>query len=186
MNNEELKADEATIQEMAEETESKSDEKPKKSRKKSDKKLEKLEQEIGEQKDKYLRLYSEFENFRRRSAKERLELISTASSELMEELLPVLDDFERALKSFSDEEQHKEIKEGIELVYHKYKRVLENKGLKEIEVAAGSEFDSEFQEAITKIPAPQEELKGKVVDVIEKGYKMSDKVLRFAKVVIGE
>jgi molecular chaperone GrpE len=160
--------------------------KKKKTGRKSDKEIELLKQELGEQKDKYLRLYSEFENFRRRNAKERLELISTASAELMTDLLPVLDDFERAMKAIGDDESKKELKEGIELIFTKYRKTLENKGLSEIEIKPGDAFDSEYQEAVTAIPAPSEELKGKIVDVIEKGYKINDRVIRFARVVTGE
>ncbi|MEM7548896.1 MAG: nucleotide exchange factor GrpE [Bacteroidota bacterium] len=146
---------------------------------------EKLAHELSEQKDKYLRLYSEFENFRRRSAKERLELINTASSGLMEGLLPVLDDMERALKA-AESDKDNPIIEGLELIHQKFSKILKDKGLEEIEVGEGSEFDPEFQEAVTKIPAPSKKLKGKVVDVIEKGYKMGEKVIRYTKVVIGE
>ena len=145
-----------------------------------------LKEELSESKDKYLRLYSEFENFRRRTAKERIDLIGSATKELILELLPVLDDFERAFKSL-DEKSEKEsnaAKEGLEIIYHKFKKVLDQKGLKKIEIKAGDKFDPEIQEAITQTPAGKK-LEGKVVDVIENGYQLNDKVVRFAKVVTG-
>lgn len=149
-------------------------------------KEEKLQAELQEQKDKYLRLYSEFENFRRRTAKEKLELTRTANEEMAGAMLPVIDDFERAIKTFeADDMQGDATKEGMLLIYNKLKSALERKGVKVMQVEAGSEFDPEYQEAITQIPAPDDSLKGKVVDVIEKGYTLGDKVIRFAKVVIG-
>lgn len=157
----------------------------KKETKKKKSKQEELKEELAESKDKYLRLYSEFENFRRRTAKEKLELVGTANEGLMHSLLPILDDFERADKSFSDEVELKSMKEGIDLIHSKFKNVLEQKGIKKMEVEKGSEFDTELHEAITQIPAPEKKLKGKIVDVIENGYQLSDKVIRFAKVVTG-
>ncbi|MEM7108013.1 MAG: nucleotide exchange factor GrpE [Bacteroidota bacterium] len=152
--------------------------------KKSD--LEALEDELAESKDKYLRLYSEFENFRRRTAKEKLEMIQTANESLISDLLPVIDDFERAEKSFSDNNSDvKVLKEGLDLISAKFRKVLEQKGLKTMDHKEGSDFDPEFHEAITQIPAPKKKLKGKVVDVIEKGYLLKDKVIRYAKVVTG-
>lgn len=146
---------------------------------------EKLQAELSESKDKYLRLYSEFENFRRRTAKEKLELIGSANESLLQALLPVLDDFERAEKSITEEADVKSVKEGVDLVYNKFKSVLEQKGVKAIEAGEGSEFDVSFHEAITQIPAPKDKLKGKIVDVVEKGYLLNEKVIRFAKVVTG-
>lgn len=148
--------------------------------------FEKLEIELAESKDKFLRLYSEFENFRRRNAKERLELVKTASEEVISDLLPVMDDFERAEKSFEDQSENEGLKEGFSLIKNKFEKTLNNKGLKAMDNEPGIEFDPEIHEAITKIPAPDEKLKGKVVDVVEKGYLLNDKVIRFAKVVIGE
>lgn len=144
----------------------------------------KLKAEVAEAKDKYLRLYSEFENFRRRTAKERIELIGTATKELVENLVPVLDDFERALKSMESNEEMAPAKEGTDLIYNKFKKVLEAKGLKKMEVGKGDDFNDDYHEAITQIPA-EEELAGKVVDVVENGYFLNDKVVRFAKVVTG-
>lgn len=148
--------------------------------------FEKLEIELAESKDKFLRLYSEFENFRRRNAKERLELVKNASEELISDLLPIMDDFERAEKSYEDQAENESLKEGFSLIKNKFEKTLTNKGLKAMDSEPGIEFDPEIHEAITKIPAPDEKLKGKVVDVVEKGYLLNDKVVRFAKVVIGE
>ncbi|EMR01753.1 nucleotide exchange factor GrpE [Cesiribacter andamanensis] len=147
---------------------------------------QKLKAELEEQKDKYLRLYSEFENFRRRTAREKQELVRTAGEEMAVSLLGVLDDFERAIKTFDAEKSESNSTwEGMLLIYTKLKSTLERKGVKVMDIEPGSEFDAEYQEAITQIPAPDESLKGKVVDVIEKGYTMGDKVIRFAKVVTG-
>ncbi len=143
-----------------------------------------LEDQLGEAKDKYLRLYSEFENFRRRTAKERLELINTANRELMSELLPVIDDFERAMAASSDKKDDKSFREGVELIQNKFIKTLENRGLKKMNVKKGDKFDDEKHEAITQIPA-EKKLAGKVVDVIEAGYYLGDTVVRFAKVVVG-
>ena len=143
-----------------------------------------IQSELSEAKDKYLRLYSEFENFRRRTAKEKIDLISSANKDLIVDLLPVLDDFERAMKSLEGEES-KAAREGMELISNKFRKTLDQKGLKEIEVGPGDAFDEEFHEAITQIPAPSEDLAGKIVDVVEKGYQLGDKVIRFAKVVTG-
>ncbi|UII28695.1 nucleotide exchange factor GrpE [Fulvivirga maritima] len=148
--------------------------------------VEKLKKELAESKDKYLRLYSEFDNFRRRTAKEKLDLVQTANEDLMKALLPVVDDFERAEKSFDDEKTDlAAVKEGISLISNKFKKTLEQKGLKPMEDKQGMDFDTELHEAITQIPAPSEDLKGKVVDVIEKGYLLKEKVIRYARVVVG-
>lgn len=144
-----------------------------------------LKNELQESKDKYLRLYSEFENFRRRTAKERIELIKTAGEEVLTALLPVMDDFERAKKSIDGQEVNASVKEGVDLIYNKLSKILEQKGVKQMEVERGSDFNPEFHEAVTQFPAPEESLKGKVVDVLEKGYLLGDKVIRFAKVVTG-
>lgn len=145
---------------------------------------EKLKNEVSELNDKYLRLYSEFENMRRRNAKERIELSQTAGKDVILALLPVVDDFERALKSLEGDE-NKAAREGIELIHNKFLNILSQKGLTPMD-SMGKDFDPDLHEAITKIPAPSEDLKGKVVDVIEKGYTLHDKVIRFAKVVVGE
>ncbi len=145
---------------------------------------EKLKNEVTELNDKYLRLYSEFENMRRRNAKERIELTQTASKDILLALLPVIDDFERALKSLEGDE-NKAAREGVELIHNKFLNILTQKGLTPMD-SMGKEFDPEIHEAITKIPAPSKKLKGKVVDVIEKGYTLQNKVIRYAKVVVGE
>lgn len=146
---------------------------------------EKLNSENKELKEKYLRLYSEFENYRRRTAKERLDLIKTASEDVIQEMIPILDDFERAFKAEGDEGGEKPT-EGRQLIYNKMVKILASKGLKAMDDLAGSDFDADKHEAITQIPAPSEELKGKIVDVIERGYLLGDKVVRYAKVVIGK
>ncbi len=143
-------------------------------------------QEIAELKDKYLRLYSDFENFRRRTAKEKIEFMKTANQGLIKDLLPVIDDFERAQKSLEHElATVQTVKEGFQLIHQKFGNILAQHGLAVMPEAKGQPFDIEMHEAITQIPAPSEDLKGKVVDVVEKGYLLGDKVIRFAKVVIG-
>lgn len=150
-----------------------------------DNEIEKLKAEVQEAKDKYLRLYSEFENFRRRTAKERLDLIKTANEDLMTSLLPVMDDFQRAQKALEESEDHKASKEGFDLIYNKFNNILQQKGLKPMSDKAGSEFNTEFHEAISQMPVEKKKMKGKIIDVVEKGYYLDDKVIRFAKVVIG-
>jgi len=147
--------------------------------------LSSLQQELQESKDKYIRLYSEFDNFRRRTAKERLELVKTANEDLVLALLSVVDDFERASKAIGEKEEADGVKEGIQLIHNKFVKVLEQKGLKPMGDLRGQAFDADNHEAITQIPAPEEKLKGKIVDVIENGYYLHDKVIRYAKVVIG-
>lgn len=142
------------------------------------------EDQLNEAKDKYLRLYSEFENFRRRTSKEKLDLISTANKDLMADLIPVLDDFERAMSASKGTEDAKSFKEGIELIQNKFSKALENRGLKKMKVKKGDKFDDEMHEAITQIPA-EKKLAGKVVDVVEAGYYLGETVVRFAKVVVG-
>lgn len=146
---------------------------------------EKLQQEVQELKDKYLRLYSEFENYRRRTAKEKLDLIKTASEDLIKDILPVIDDFERAFNASENLSDIQKVREGNQLVFQKLLKILESKGIKVMDDLVGNPFDPETQEAITQIPAPNEQMKGKVVDVVEKGYTLGDKVVRYAKVVIG-
>lgn len=146
--------------------------------------FEKLEKENQELKDKYLRLFAEFDNYKKRTVKERLDLMRTAAQETILAILPVLDDFDRA-KKLADEPGSKEVlSEGANIVYHKLYAVLKNKGLEPMETHLQS-FDPEFHEALTEIPAPSEELKGKIIDTIEKGYKLGDKIIRYAKVVVG-
>ena len=136
-------------------------------------------------KDKYIRLYSEFENYRKRTAKEKIDIITNASENLLKEILPVVDDFERAIVNNEKVSEAETIKEGFELIHNKLYKTLTNQGLKPMD-AIEKNFDPDIHEAITKIPAPKNKLKGKVIDVIEKGYTINDKVIRFSKVVVGE
>lgn len=145
---------------------------------------EKLQQENAALNDKYLRLFAEFDNFKRRTQKERAELLQTAGKDVIVSLLPVLDDFDRANKAIESATDINPIREGISLVHSKLKNLLAQKGLKEME-SINTPFDTDNHEAITKIPAPNEEMKGKVIDELEKGYTLNDKVIRFAKVVVG-
>ncbi|WP_256007388.1 nucleotide exchange factor GrpE [Pedobacter deserti] len=145
---------------------------------------EKLKQENAALNDKYLRLFAEFDNFKRRTQKERIELLQTAGKDVIISLLPVLDDFDRANKAMETAADISSIREGLALVHTKLKSVLGQKGLKEM-VSINETFDTDNHEAITKIPAPNEEMKGKVIDELEKGYTLNDKVIRFAKVVVG-
>lgn len=145
--------------------------------------LLKAQAEVEAAKDKYIRLYSEFENFRRRTAKEKIEMSLLANEQVIKALLPVIDDFERAEKAIQNK-QNQDI-EGYILINNKFKKVLEQFGVKPMDLGPGSDFNADVHEAITQIPAPDEKLKGKIVDVVEKGYLLNDKVVRFAKVVIG-
>jgi molecular chaperone GrpE len=145
---------------------------------------EKLREELAKEKDKFLRLFAEFENYKKRTSKERLDLFKTANQEVLQALLPVLDDFDRAMVQISKSEDEVLLK-GVELIHNKLSDILKSKGLERVELNAGDAFDADFAEAITQIPAPSEDLKGKIVDVVEKGYKLGDKIIRFPKVVIG-
>ncbi len=148
--------------------------------------LDQLREQIDNEKNKFLRLFAEFENFKKRTQKERIDLFKTANQEVLQVMLPVCDDFERALVNIQKVENVDQgIIEGIELIQNKLNSTLEGKGLAKIKVEAGSDFDTDFHEAITQIPAPSEDLKGKVVDVVETGYTLNEKVIRFAKVVVG-
>ncbi|MEJ5960711.1 nucleotide exchange factor GrpE [Pedobacter immunditicola] len=146
--------------------------------------VEKLEEEITVLNDKYLRLFAEFDNYKRRTQRERAELLQTAGKDVITSLLTVLDDFDRANKAMENTADVVAVQEGIQLIYNKLKNLLSQKGLKEME-SINTPFDTDLHEAITKIPAPNEEAKGKVLDVLEKGYTLNDKVIRFAKVVVG-
>ncbi len=172
----------------SEELKEKEDTKKKGRKSKKTVKLEEFEavqSEVNELKDKYLRLLAEFDNFKKRTARERIENAKTAAQDTMSALLPVLDDFDRAKKSADDEASSEVFSEGVSLVYNKLKSTLENRGL-EIFESTGELFDPELHEAITEIPAPTEDLKGKVVDTIEPGYKLNDRIIRYAKVVVGK
>ena len=144
------------------------------------------EELIQAEKDKFLRLFAEFENYKKRTSRERIELFKTAGQELMTSLLPIVDDFERALTHIEDDKEAEELRKGVLLIYNKFYNTLEQKGLSKLEVAQGDTFDAEIHEAITQIPAPSEDLKGKVIDCVEKGYKLGDKIIRYPKVVIGQ
>ena len=143
-----------------------------------------MEEKFTELNDKHLRLHAEFENFKRRTAKERIELYKTAGEDVLTTLLPILDDFERAIKAKTDAGEELKEEEGVLLIYNKMKSSLEQKGLKAMEDAIGQELNTDFHEAITKIPPPSEDMKGKIIDVIEKGYFLNEKVIRYAKVVV--
>ena len=149
------------------------------------KKISELEAKLAELQDKYLRVSAEFDNYRKRTLKEKVELIKTAGEDSLIKILPVMDDFERAISSIDAAKEIDPLKEGIILIYNKLKDALTQQGLKEID-SLNLDFNTDLHEAITKIPAPKEELKNKVLDVVQKGYYLNDKVIRFAKVVIGE
>ncbi len=146
---------------------------------------EQLMNQVKEWQEKYIRLSADFDNFRKRTMREKMELIKTASEDTLVSILPVIDDFERAIKAMENVTEVVPVKEGVVLIYNKFNETLAQKGLKPID-AQNQEFNTDLHEAITKIPAPDESLKGKVVDVIQKGYMLQDKVVRFAKVVVGE
>jgi len=148
--------------------------------------VEKLQAENKELKDKHMRLYAEFENFRRRTQKEKLELMVSGGVDVVKSLLPVLDDYERGNKAQSEATDVEEIKQGQELIQQKLLNILDGKGLKPMESSIGKPFDTDFHEAITQFPAPEEAMKGKVMDEVETGYMFNDKVLRYAKVVVAK
>ena len=145
-----------------------------------------IEQLLQNEKDKFLRLFAEFENYKKRTSKERMELFKTAGQELMTSLLPIVDDFERALNHIEESPETEELRKGVSLIHQKFYNTLEQKGLIKIDLIGGDVFDAELHEAITQIPAPTEDLKGKVIDCLEKGYKLGDKIIRYPKVVIGQ
>ena len=183
---------ESVIEDINEENGQKAANKTKKDKKsKSSKKkgkndaLKELEQELTESKEKYLRLYAEFENYKRRTVRERLDLMKNAAQDTLSSLLPILDDFDRAKKSADDENTDEVFSEGVTLVYNKLKSTLKAKGLEEM-TTDGEVFDPEYHDAITEIPAPGEDMKGKIIDTIEKGYLLNDKIIRHAKVVVGK
>ncbi len=144
-----------------------------------------LEDELAKEKDKFLRLFAEFENYKKRTAKERVELFKTAGQDVIQSLLPILDDFDRALAEIAKSGDD-DLSKGVELIYNKLLSTLKSKGLEKVEVAPSDNFDSEIHEAITQIPAPSPEFSGKIIDILEKGYKLGDKIIRFPKVVVGQ
>jgi molecular chaperone GrpE len=145
--------------------------------------IEVLQKQVTEEKNKYLRLYAEFENFRKRSAKERIDLIGTASADVLKEMLPILDDFERAIDSNKTASDIESVKEGFELLHNKFGRLMKSKGIESID-PKDEMFDGELHEAIAQMPAQSEDQKGKIFDVVEKGYKLNDKIIRHPKVVV--
>jgi molecular chaperone GrpE len=147
---------------------------------------EQLQEQLADEKDKFMRLFAEFENYKKRTNKERIELFKTASEGVILSMLPVLDDFERALMHIEDDKEAEELRKGVLLIYNKLLKTLEQKGLSKIEVKQGDTFNADDHEAVTQIPAPSDDLKGKIIDVVERGYKLGDKVIRFPKVVIGQ
>jgi molecular chaperone GrpE len=147
--------------------------------------LDRLTKELAEMKDKYLRIFAEFDNYRKRTIKEKQDIIKLASRDVLNAVLPAVDDFDRAIRVASENENEAAIPEGIILIYHKLFKSLEQQGIKEMETN-GQDFDPEMHEALTKVPAPNDELKGKIIDTIEKGYSLNDKIIRYAKVVVGE
>ena len=153
---------------------------------KEEKKEPTTEELLQAEKDKYLRLFAEFENYKKRTTKERIELYKTAGQEVVTAVLPVLDDFERALTHIEDDKEAEELRKGVLLIYQKLLKTLEQKGLTSIEVNQGDIFDAEIHQAITQIPAPSDNLKGKIIDCVEKGYKLGEKIIRHPKVVVGQ
>ena len=143
-----------------------------------------LKEDLAKEKDKFLRLFAEFENFKKRTSKERIDLFKTAGQDVIVSLLPVMDDFDRALKEISKSED-KDLFKGVELISNKFRETLKNKGLEIVETAQGDVFDADIHDAVTQIPAPDKKLKGKIIDVIEKGFKLGDKIIRHPKVVVG-
>lgn len=144
-----------------------------------------LEEQLQQEKDKYLRLFAEFENFKRRTAKERIELFKTAGESVLKDMLPVLDDFDRAMVEITKSEEE-QLVTGVTLISNKLRNTLMAKGLEEVSTRAGDTFNADQHEAITQIPAPSDDMKGKIIDILEKGYKLGDKIIRYPKVVIGQ
>ena len=144
-----------------------------------------LKEELNKEKDKFLRLFAEFENYKRRTGKERMELFKSANQEVLQSLLPVLDDFDRALVEIGKSDD-KNLLKGVELIHNKFRETLKSKGLEQMKVKPGDVFDAELHEAVTQIPAPEKKLKGKIVDIVEKGYLLNDRIIRYPKVVTGK
>ncbi|MGQ7870620.1 nucleotide exchange factor GrpE [Sunxiuqinia sp. sy24] len=198
INNEQEQMEEAEVTETTAQEQQETAEQDKKSKKakasKEDKKskkekpedkIEALGNELLELKDKHIRLQAEFDNYRKRTMREKMDLVKTGGESVIVNILPVIDDFERALMAFNEIDNNDPLKQGITLIYSKFQDFLKQNGIAEID-AKEKDFDTDLHEAVTKIPAPKEDLKGKVVDVIQKGYLMNEKVIRFSKVVIGE
>lgn len=168
------------LDEAIEEAEEKDDNKDEASSEK-----EELKADLEKEKDKFLRLFAEFENFKRRTSKERVEMFKTANQDVIQSMLPVLDDFDRALNEIS-KAKDKNLLKGVELIHNKFRETLRAKGLEVMKIKEGDSFDADVHEAITQIPAPSDKLKGKIVDVVEKGYKLGDRIIRYPKVVTGK
>lgn len=184
--NEELEIEAPDFKDQQEDQNKKETKKDKAHKKnKVEEQLEKAESELLELKDKHIRLQAEFDNYRKRTLKERMELLKTASESLLVSILPVIDDFDRAVQTLDKVEEEGHLKDGVMLIYNKFQDFLKQNGVKEIE-AKEQPFDTDLHEAITTFPAPTEELKGKIIDVVQKGYYLNDKVIRHSKVVIGE
>lgn len=185
-NTSEVNSEEKIAEETSDNTENTQEENKEESAPKEEKtELEIAQEELQVANDKFLRLYSEFDNFRRRTAKEKLETIKSASEDVIKNMLPIVDDFKRAMAHNQEVEDAEAIKQGFELIFNKLYKTLETKGLKKIE-AMGEPFNADIHEAITNIPAPEENMKGKVVDVVEEGYYLGEKIIRFPKVVVGQ
>jgi molecular chaperone GrpE len=184
--NEELEIEAPDFMEQQESQTKKETKKDKAHKKnKSEEQLEKAEAELLELKDKHIRLQAEFDNYRKRTLKERMELLKTASESVLVGILPVIDDFDRAIQTLDQVEENSHLKDGVMLIFNKFQDFLKQNGVKEIE-GKDQPFDTDLHEAITTFPAPSEELKGKIIDVVQKGYYLNDKVIRHSKVVIGE
>lgn len=183
--NEQVQEGQGKKKEVKDEKQESKEKNPRNDKEDKDQQIEELGQKLMEINDKYLRLSAEFDNYRKRTLKERMELMKSAGEELLQRILPVMDNFERALKSIENATDVPALREGVELIYSNFKDFLAQNGVKEME-CLHTEFDPEIQEAVTKIPAPSEDMKGKVVDCIQKGYTLHDKVIRYPKVVVGE
>ncbi len=178
----EMIPEEQAVEDMKDEQDLESDPNEQQGEMKS--KEEQLQEDLEKEKDKFLRLFAEFENYKKRTTKERMDLFKTAGQEVMVALLPIMDDFDRALKEIS-KSSDKELFKGVDLISGKLRETLKSKGLQEITIKKGDPFDAEVHDAITQIPAPNKKLKGKIIDVVEKGFKLGDKIIRHPKVVVG-
>ena len=178
----EIIPEEQVVEEMKEEQDLESD--PNEQQEEVKSKEEQLQEDLEKEKDKFLRLFAEFENYKKRTTKERMDLFKTAGQEVIVALLPIMDDFDRALKEIS-KSSDKELFKGVDLISGKLRETLKAKGLQEITIKKGDAFDAEVHDAITQIPAPDKKLKGKIIDVVEKGFKLGDKIIRHPKVVVG-
>lgn len=182
---EDIQTDKASLEETHTQPESQTETENTESEQVLEDDLSALKKELEEQKNKYLRLFAEFDNFKKRNAKERLELFKTAGQDIVRELLPILDDFHRAEKAFQQDNNSENYASGLKLIQEKLQKTLQQKGLKVIE-SVGKDFDVSQHEAIAEVPAPSEEQKGKIIDEVESGYTLNDTIIRYAKVVVGK